>query len=283
VWIPPRWPRDTPLSAKLALNFADKWRSLSRYSSLADQGPWSLFFVWTKYLNTKSRVPSQDLRSLRRRQWRMPSSALISYGSCNNRCFGGTTVSIIRVKRISELGTMLAVTNSFHHEDRGDTFLWHGITSQKTAFFTTTILFIVYSTTLIQYRGYTDGGERWLRKDFHGSASCLSNRGCILEFALCAWGNPRKTQNTRCTDRDSNQARPEYKSRSLAVYTSNLVQYCYCSRVMGHCYVHVPLAITAVAWSKLQFPQDDYQFLACESCATWNPLTLISSFSLSTT
>jgi hypothetical protein len=32
----PRWPRDTPYPQKLALNFVDKWRSISRYSSLAD-------------------------------------------------------------------------------------------------------------------------------------------------------------------------------------------------------------------------------------------------------
>jgi hypothetical protein len=33
---PPCWPRDTPLYAKVVSNFADKWRSFCRYSSLAD-------------------------------------------------------------------------------------------------------------------------------------------------------------------------------------------------------------------------------------------------------
>jgi hypothetical protein len=48
-------------------------------------------------------------------------------GSCKNRRFGGISASFIRVTRIGELGTTLAVTTEPH-----------GITSQKAPFFIVT-------------------------------------------------------------------------------------------------------------------------------------------------
>jgi hypothetical protein len=66
-----------------------------------------------------------------------------SCGSCKNRRFGGTSASFIRVTRIGELGTTLAVSSNrrtLRRTRQVPPILWflqepHGVTSQKTLFF----------------------------------------------------------------------------------------------------------------------------------------------------
>jgi hypothetical protein len=57
--------------------------------------------------------------------------------------------------------------------------------------------------------------------NWKGSANkrSWSNRGIVLEFAWSASRKPRKSfiQNSRCPSRDSNQARPEFKSTALPI------------------------------------------------------------------